>query len=269
MKGIQLSPRQAEALEIIRDHIRRRGVPPSRTELARAMNIGSQGSVDRHLAALATKGWVQLHPSVERGIQLLREGVPVLDETEVPSVAAGTPIVAEEGGEIPRVPHFDSFSGPFEATPSYFLKVAGESMNLVGFHSGDMLAVRRAAEPREGDLVVARIADEITLKRYHRASEDLVELQPQSDNPEHETIRIGPDSADTEIVGVVVGAIIGTRMNGREMGGRRKSAAGAQRGANDRGWEAVPRERGAERSRGRGRRGEGRQRAEERDRGRG
>ena len=213
------------------------------------MHIASQGSVDRHLAALARKGWVQLHPSVERGIRLLREGVPVLDEREVPSVAAGTPIVAEEGGEIPRVPHFDWLSTPFEATPSFFLKVAGESMNLVGFHNGDMLAVRGAAEPREGDLVVARIADEITLKRYHWTSENVVELQPQSDNPEHETIRIGPGSADTEIVGVVVGAIIGTRMDSRERPGREEPT------------------RGAERSRGRGRRGEERRRAEERDRG--
>lgn len=135
-------------------------------------------------------------------------------------------------------------------------------MKLVGFHNGDMLAVRREAEPREGDLVIARIAGEITLKRYHRAGENVVELQPQSDNLEHETIRIGPESADTEIVGVVVGAIIGTRMNGREMGGRRESAAGGERGANDKGGEAVPRERSTERSRGRGRRGEERRRAE-------
>ena len=212
MKGTELSSRQAEALEIIRDHIRRRGVPPSRAELARAMNIGSQGSVDKHLAALARKGWVEVHPSVERGIQLLREGIPVLGEKELPSVAAGTPVIAEEGTEIQRVPHFDSFNTPFEARPDYFLKVTGDSMDRVGFHEGDMLAVRREIEPREGDLVVARIENEITLKRFHRASENLVELQPQSNNPEHETIRIGPQSANTEIVGIVVGAIIGTRM---------------------------------------------------------
>ena len=212
MKGTELSSRQAEALEIIRDHIRRRGVPPSRAEIARAMRIGSQGSVDKHLAALARKGWVEVHPSVERGIQLLREGIPVLREKELPSVAAGTPVVAEEGTEIQRVPHFDSFNTPFEARPDYFLKVTGDSMDRVGFHDGDMLAVRREIEPREGDLVVARIENEITLKRFHRASENFVELQPESNNPEHETIRIGPQSTDTEIVGVVVGAIIGTRM---------------------------------------------------------
>ena len=212
MKGTELSRRQAEALEIIRDHLRRRGVPPSRTELARAMNVGSQASVDKHLAALARKGWVELHASVERGIQLLREGVPVLREKELPSIAAGTPVVAEEGTEMQRVPHFDSFNTPFEARPDYFLKVTGDSMDRVGFHNGDMLAVRRQIEPREGDLVVARIENEITLKRFHRASENLVELQPESNNPEHETIRLGPQSTDTEIVGVVVGAIIGTRI---------------------------------------------------------
>ena len=215
MKAIQLSPRQAEALEIIREHIRRRGIPPSRPELGRAMNVSSQGSVDKHLAALARKGWVELHASVDRGIQLLREGVPVLAETELPSVAAGTPIVAEEGTEIPRVPELDPLNTPFEAKPDYFLKVAGDSMDQVGFHDGDMLAVRRGCEPREGDLVVARIENEIALKRFHRVSKSLVELQPQSSNPEHEAIRIGPQSADTEIVGVVVGAIIGTRMHER------------------------------------------------------
>ena len=211
MKGTQLSVRQAEALEIIRENIKRRGVPPSRAELARSMGITNPSSVDKHLAALARKGWVELHPSVERGIQLLREGIPVLNEGQVPAVAAGTPIIAEEGQEIPRVPHFDAFSTPFESKPDYFLTVRGDSMDRAGFQTGDMLAVRQEPEPREGDLVVARMGEEITLKRYHRASEDLVELQPESSNPEHHPIRIDPQTEDVQIVGIVVGAIIGAR----------------------------------------------------------
>ena len=214
MKGTRLSPRQAEALEIIRHDIKRRGVPPSRAELARAMGITNQSSVEKHLAALARKGWVELHPSVERGIQLLREGIPILNEEQIPAVAEGTPIVAEEDQEIPRVPHFDAFSTPFESKPDYFLTVRGDSMDRAGFQIGDMLAVRQEPEPREGDLIVARMGEKITLKRYHRASEeseDSIELQPESSNPEHHPIPIDPQTEDFQIVGIVVGAIIGAR----------------------------------------------------------
>ena len=243
MKATELSARQAEALEIIRNHIRRRGIPPSRTELARAMNVRSQGSVDKHLAALARKGWVELHPSVERGIRLLREGTPVLGENELPSVAAGTPILAEEGAELQRVPHFDAVDTPFEAKPHYFLKVRGDSMDRVGFHDGDMLAVRSGTRPREGDLVIARIETEITLKRFHRASDTLVELQPRSTNPEHEPIRIGPESPDAEIVGVVVGAIIGTRMRRAAVVKGRERALEPEHATDGRGRDGRRRER--------------------------
>ena len=211
MKGDVLTDRQSKALHIIRRHVRRRGVPPSRTELANEMGMAHPSAVDGHLNALAKKGWVELIPSVERGIRLLREGAPLLDVGDLPAIAAGTPIQAEDRTEPARLNDFDSFANQFEATPDYFLKVAGDSLDKVGFHSGDIVAVRRQPEARNGDLVVARIGQEVALKRYQRVDAQRVELQPVSTNPEHRTLRIDAQTADAEIVGVVVGAIVGSR----------------------------------------------------------
>ena len=225
VKGEELTGRQMEGLGIIRRHVRRRGVPPSRTELASEMGLANPSAVDGHLNALAKKGWIELLPSVERGIRLLREGAPLVDVVDLPAVAAGTPILADERREPARLNDFDSFANQFEAKPDYFLKVTGDSLDKVGFHSGDIVAVCRQPEARNGDIVVARIGQEITLKRFERVDQETVELQPVSTNPEHHTIAIGRASSDTEIVGVVVGAIVGRggvpseNRRGHELGG--------------------------------------------------
>ena len=211
MKGTELTPRQAEALRIIRRHIKVRGVPPSRSELAAEMGMTTPSGVDKHLIALSKKGWASLHASVERGIQLLREGAPLLEDADIPTIAAGTPILAEERREPKRMNDFESFSEHFDARPDYFLRVKGDSLDKVGLGSGDLVAVRRAANVQEGDLVVARIGQDITLKRYHRKSKNTIELQPESTNPEHRSIQIDAHTEDVEIVGVVVGAVVGTR----------------------------------------------------------
>ena len=210
MKGTELTPRQAEALAIIRRHIKVRGVPPSRSELAAEMGMTTPSGVDKHLTALSKKGWASIHASVERGIQLLREGAPLLEEDDIPTIAAGTPILAEERREPKRLNDFESFSEHFDGTPDYFLRVRGDSLDKVGLRSGDLVAVQRTARVHEGDLVVARIGQDVTLKRFHRKSKDAVELQPESTNPEHRSIPIDAHTEDAEIVGVVVGAIVGT-----------------------------------------------------------
>ena len=219
MKGTELTPRQAEALTIIRRHIKVRGVPPSRSELATEMGMTTASGVDKHLSALSKKGWACLHASVERGIQLLREGAPLLEEDDIPTIAAGTPILAEERREPKRLNDFESFSEHFDATPDYFLRVRGDSLDKVGLRGGDLVAVQRTANVHEGDLVVARIGQDVTLKRYHRKSKDAVELQPESTNPEHRSIRIDAHTEDVDIVGVVVGAIVGTRQHTRRKEG--------------------------------------------------
>ena len=216
MKGIDLTPRQSEALAIIRRHIKVRGVPPSRSELAAEMGMTTASGVDKHLTALSKKGWACLHASVERGIQLLREGAPLLEEGDIPTITAGRPNLAEERSEPKRLNDFESFSEHFDGTPDYFLRVRGDSLDKIGFRSGNLVAVQRTAHVREGDLVVARIGQDVTLMRFHRKSKDAVELQPESTNPEHRNIRIDAHTEDAEIVGVVVGAIVGTRQHSRQ-----------------------------------------------------
>ena len=148
---------------------------------------------------------------MDRGIQLLREGAPILDADELPAVAAGNPIVAFDQPEPARLHDFDSLSERFEAPPDWFVRVEGDSLDRVGFHSGDVLAVRRNSEPHDKDIVVARIGEEVVVKRYRRTGRKTIELQPDSHNPEHKAIRITPDTIDFEIVGTVVGAIVGTK----------------------------------------------------------
>lgn len=211
MRGTALTARQREALEVIRAHLSEHKVPPSRLELATGMKLPNPSAVDRHLNALVRKGWVHVMPGVDRGIRLLREGTPILDPDDLPAITAGSPTVIEERFDVPRVHDLDSVTRQFEAAPDYFLRVTGDSLDKVGFHSGDIVAVRRQPEARNGDIVVARIGQEVTLKRYERVNAHRVELQPVSSNPEHEAIPIGPTPDDAEIVGIVVGAIVGTR----------------------------------------------------------
>ncbi len=211
MKVRKLTERQNEVLNAIRAHIRQHGIPPSRSELARRLNLRSQTAVDQHLNALAKKGWIQLLPWVDRGIRLLREGVPIFEDVQIPAVSAGNPILAEEHNEPARLSDFESLALHFDAKPDYFLRVKGDSMDRVGFRTGDMVAVKRNPDPHNGDIVIARIGEEITLKRFRRIDEHIVELRPESNNPEHETICIDALTEDFAIVGVVVGAIMGAR----------------------------------------------------------
>lgn len=210
VKARALTDRQERTLTAIRDYIAKHGIPPSRPELGEMLGLKYPTSVEGHLRALAKKGWIELKESQNRGIKLLREGKPVLELDEIPIVTAGNPILAEEAHDLPRLKDFAGMCEEFETTPDYFVRVRGDSMEQIGFRSGDMVAVQRNPEPEEGDVVIARIGPDVTLKRYHRAGQECIELQPESTNPEHETIRINPTTEDFEIVGVVVGAIIGT-----------------------------------------------------------
>ena len=124
MRRFELTSRQLETLTAIRQRVKLHGVPPSRSELCKALNIANHSAVNGHLNALARKGWVKiLH--VDRGIQLLREGAPILDADELPAVAAGNPIVAFEQPEPARLHDFDSFAARFEAPPDWFVRIEG------------------------------------------------------------------------------------------------------------------------------------------------
>ena len=207
MQGHELTERQQEVLDHIREHIQRWGLPPSRSELARSLGLKFGSAVNYHLGALERKGWVQLNRGKDRGIQLLREGKPLFDPERLPTVPAGTPMLADESKAILQVPN--ELARQVHPQADFYVVVRGDSMSCVGYRSGDVVAVKRNPDPRDGDVVVARIGTEITLKCFHRPSETRVELRPRSTNPEHRPIVIDENTADWEIVGVVVGAIIG------------------------------------------------------------
>ena len=212
MRGNALTDRQHEVLEHIREHLRRWGLPPSRSELTRSLGLASATAVNYHLRALERKGWIQLNPGRDRGIQLLREGTPVFDPERLPEVAAGTPMLADESRAVLRVQ--DDLARQIHPQADFYMVVRGDSMSSVGYKSDDIVAVKRTPDANEGDVVIARIGTEITLKCFHRSSADRIELQPRSSNPEHRPIVIDRTTDDWEIVGVVVGAMIGPRTAG-------------------------------------------------------
>jgi len=211
MDGTALTDRQREALEAIRASIRTRGFAPSHVEIAQAMGLQHRSAVEAHLKALARKGWIEIERSVDRGIRLLREGLPILDSEHLPAVAAGSPRTFEDCQNLPRLNDLESVISQFESRPDFLVRVEGDSLNKVGFASGDIVAVRKQPQAKDGDLVLARIGDAVTLKRYQRVDEMTVAFQPVSTNTEHEEISVGPTTVDVEIVGIVVGAIVGTR----------------------------------------------------------
>ena len=209
MRGDALTDRQQDVLDKIREHIKETGLPPSRSELARSLGFAHSSAVKHHLHALEKKGWIEVKPGVYRGIHLLNEGTPVFDVNTLPTVPAGTPALADESAAVVRVP--DNVSQLIHPEADFYVTVDGDSMDRVGYRSGDIVAVKRNPDPAEGDVVIARIGPEITLKCFHRAGRNRIELQPRSRNPEHEPIVVDGTTPDWEIVGVVVGAMIGAR----------------------------------------------------------
>ena len=129
MKNV-LSKRQTDTLNAIRDHIKRTGIPASRKELQVALGLRSQAGVDRLLDALARKKYVQIHPGVDRGLRLLREGAPIVDTDELPRVAAGPPTVACDQPEPARLHDYDSVADQFSERPDWFVRADGDSESI-------------------------------------------------------------------------------------------------------------------------------------------
>ena len=211
MRRTGLTARQREALEAIRKSVREQGMAPTHAQLAQALGISNPTGVIGHISALSRKGWVEVIVGVERGIRLLREGAPIVDGAELAARCEGDAGALEEDDKLPRLHDFESFAREFAAPPDLFVRIDGKCLDTAGFARGDIVAVRRQPEANDGDIVLARIGPEVTLKRFQRIDAAHVELQPVSTNPEHEPIPIGPTTHDTEIVGIVVGAIVGRR----------------------------------------------------------
>ena len=196
----QLTPRQSQILIMIQDFIADSGMPPTRAEIARELGFKSANAAEDHLRALQRKGVLELVPGTSRGIQLkdsLREqlGLPLIGR-----VAAGSPILAEEHIET----HYKIDPALFKPKPHYLLRVEGMSMKNAGILHGDLVAVHRTPEVRSRQIVVARVEDEVTVKRY-RQDGSVVWLLPEND--EFEPIQVDLNEQAMMIEGVVVGVI--------------------------------------------------------------
>jgi repressor LexA len=196
----QLTPRQSQILEMVQDFIAETGMPPTRAEIARELGFKSANAAEEHLRALQKKGVLELIPGASRGIQLkdsLREqiGLPLIGR-----VAAGSPILAEEHIET----HYRIDPQLFNPKPHYLLRVHGMSMKNAGILDGDLVAVHRTPEVRSRQIVVARLDDEVTVKRY-RQKGSIVELIPE--NEDFDTIHVDLTKQTMVIEGVVVGVI--------------------------------------------------------------
>lgn len=192
----ELTKRQAQILQLIRAAIADSGFPPTRAEIASAFGFRSANAAEEHLRALARKGVIEMVPGASRGIRLLEEtGLPVIGR-----VAAGSPILAEEHVEA----HYQLDARLFRPRADYLLRVSGMSMRDAGILDGDLLAVHRTREARNGEIVVARLDDEVTVKRFRRRGYQ-VQLLPENDA--FEPIRIDIRRQPLVIEGRGVGII--------------------------------------------------------------
>lgn len=195
-----LTPRQSQILHMIQEFIVDSGMPPTRAEIAKELGFKSANAAEEHLRALQRKGVLELVPGTSRGIQLkdsLREqlGLPLVGR-----VAAGSPILAEEHIET----HYRLDPALFSPKPHYLLRVHGMSMKNAGILDGDLVAVHRTPEVRNRQIIVARVGDEVTVKRY-RQDGSTVWLLPE--NEEFEPIQVDLNTQTMVIEGVVVGVI--------------------------------------------------------------
>jgi repressor LexA len=202
---MSLTPRQAQVLALIRSHAAATGAPPTRAEIARALGFRSPNAAEAHLKALARKGAVALRPGAARGIRVLWDETP---ETAgagaglplIGRVAAGSPILAEENVEE----RLGLDPGAFAPRADYLLRVRGESMREAGILDGDLLAVHRTPVAENGQVVVARLEDEVTVKRFERKG-DVVTLHPA--NPDFAPIRVRLKERPLVIEGLGVGVL--------------------------------------------------------------
>ncbi len=211
----KLTARQQQILELIQSAIARTGAPPTRAEIASELGFKSANAAEEHLQALARKGVIELVSGTSRGIRLRSEALrshnagrsrqlalPGLAQLALPligRVAAGSPILAQE--HVDQTYHVES--SLFARQPDYLLRVRGMSMRDAGIMDGDLLAVQSTRDARNGQIVVARLGDDVTVKRFMRHP-DHIELI--AENPDFRNIVVSPEEP-FEIEGLAVGLI--------------------------------------------------------------
>ena len=201
-----LTERQMEILKYISEHIDNQGLPPTRSELCQHFGFQSPNAAESHLRALAGKGVIRLERGRSRGIMLTtlsRATLPASGHLPLPlvgRVAAGSPLLAEQNIEH----EYRVDPALFSPRPHYLLRVQGMSMRDAGILDGDLLAVHRSPEARDGQVVVARIDDEVTVKRFRRRGHEVM-LLPE--NPDFTPIRVDLRRQSLVIEGLGVGVI--------------------------------------------------------------
>ena len=201
-----LTARQQQILDWIRGYLESTGMPPTRAEIASGLGFSTPSSAEDHLQALARKGAIDMIPGASRGLRLKEwPGVPIQGSLPlVGRVAAGHPILATENIEA----HYRVDPALFSPRADYLLRVRGESMRDAGLLDGDLLAVHRTREARNGQVVVVRIGgaagDEVTVKRLRKRGRDIV-LLPE--NPAFDPIVVDPRTTAFAIEGVAVGLV--------------------------------------------------------------
>ena len=187
-------------LALIRDHVTRYGMPPTRAEIADELGFRSPNAADDHLKALARKGAIMLTPGASRGVRVLDNWVTTTQLPVVGRVAAGNPVFCEQ--HIDEHVHIDA--SVFRPRADFLLRVSGNSMRDAGIFDKDLIAVHRTREVLNGQIVVARINDEVTVKRFKRRGRQ-VELLPE--NSDYPVISVDLSSNDFEIEGISVGVL--------------------------------------------------------------
>jgi repressor LexA len=204
---IKLTARQEQILNLIREAIENTGFPPTRAEIATELGFKSANAAEEHLQALARKGAIEISPGTSRGIRLVgaaADPLPVVPAALmmalplVGRVAAGSPILAQEHVEAT----YSVDPAMFSSKPDFLLKVRGESMRDAGIMDGDLLAVKKVDSAKNGQIVVARIGDDVTVKRYRKTG-SLVELLPE--NPDFKIIKVDPAVDEFTLEGLAVG----------------------------------------------------------------
>ena len=223
----KLTARQQQILDLVQSAIARTGAPPTRAEIATELGFRSANAAEEHLQALARKGVIELVGGTSRGIRLKSDTLRALNEARlspygkqyqlplpamaqltlplVGRVAAGSPILAQE--------HIDQTylmeASMFPRRPDYLLKVRGMSMRDAGIMDGDLLAVQKSKDAKNGQIVVARLGDDVTVKRLRRTKAG-IELIPE--NPDFKTIHVPLDATDFELEGIAVGLLRNTML---------------------------------------------------------
>lgn len=196
-----LTPRQAEILQLIKDYQQDSGMPPTRAEIAQQLGFKSANAAEEHLKALAKKGVIEMMPGTSRGIRLVETDEPEqLGLPLIGKVAAGQPILAAEHVQD----HYQVDANLFKPHADFLLRVQGMSMQDIGILDGDLLAVHKTSQVQPGQVIVARVDEDVTVKRFQRDG-STVFLHPE--NKDFDVIKVDLRVQHFAVEGLAVGVI--------------------------------------------------------------